>query len=104
MTGYLRQKHGLNVGEVRVGKALDTIAPRVHQRRQTGTARATTGKGTPKTHGPQKPHGNIWSYNSRFKVFSENSTVITHCLKTFLTKKIQISNSNYFFKLFQIII
>lgn len=39
MSGFLRQKHKTNFGEVRVGKALAAVAPRNHNRRRNNTAR-----------------------------------------------------------------
>ena len=39
MTGYLKQKYGMRIGQNRVGKALATVATNYHQRRGTTTAR-----------------------------------------------------------------
>lgn len=41
MTGYLRNRHGLKVGEKKIGKSLSRVAPGNHQSRRTDTARAT---------------------------------------------------------------
>ena len=40
MTGYLRQKHNIKVGETRVGKALKAVAPISNQSRRSRTSRA----------------------------------------------------------------
>jgi len=39
MTGYLRHRYGLQVGQNRVATALRSTAPAYHRRRQTNTAR-----------------------------------------------------------------
>jgi len=39
LTGYLKHKLGLNVGQNRVAQALRSTAPVYHRRRQTNTAR-----------------------------------------------------------------
>ena len=39
MTGYLRQKHNIKVGEARVGKALKAVAPINNQSRRSRTSR-----------------------------------------------------------------
>lgn len=39
MTGYVKQKHGLTMGQNRVGKALSTVSPQYHQRRKRNTVR-----------------------------------------------------------------
>ena len=39
MTGYVKQKHGIKIGQNRVGRALSVVAPNYHQRRQRNTAR-----------------------------------------------------------------
>ena len=39
MTGYIKQKYGMRIGQNRIGKALATVAPNYHQRRRTTTAR-----------------------------------------------------------------
>lgn len=41
MTGYLRQKHNLPVGEVRIGKALSAVSPIYTNRRRRTTRTAT---------------------------------------------------------------
>ncbi|XP_057293869.1 uncharacterized protein LOC130622420 [Hydractinia symbiolongicarpus] len=40
MTGYIKQKHGFNISQKRIGKALSTVSPAYHARRQTDTARS----------------------------------------------------------------
>ena len=40
MTGYLRQKHNIKVGEIKVGKALKAVAPINNQSRRSRTSRA----------------------------------------------------------------
>ena len=39
MTGFIRKKFGLSVGQNRVGNALATVCPRNHQQRREGTFR-----------------------------------------------------------------
>ena len=39
MSGFIRKKFGLTVGQNRVGNALATVCPRNHQQRREGTFR-----------------------------------------------------------------
>ena len=39
MTGYISSRNNLRVGHNRVGRALASVAPQHHERRQTNTAR-----------------------------------------------------------------
>ena len=41
MTGYMRQKHNIPVGEVRIGKALSAVSP-IYTSRRRATARTAT--------------------------------------------------------------
>ena len=41
MTGYVKQKTGLEIGEARIGRSLSNVFPHYQQRRRQGTARAT---------------------------------------------------------------
>ena len=44
MTGYMRQKHNIPVGEVRIGKALSAVSP-IYTSRRRATARTATNMG-----------------------------------------------------------
>lgn len=41
MTGYIRQKHNISIGQNRIGRSLATVNPTHHQRRRQNTARQT---------------------------------------------------------------
>ena len=40
ITGFIKQKYGMGIGQNRIGKALATVAPNYHQRRRTTTTRS----------------------------------------------------------------
>ena len=41
MTGFIKQKYGVSVGQNRICKALSRVAPHYHQRRKSNIARMT---------------------------------------------------------------
>ena len=41
MTGFIKQKYGVLIGQNRIGKALSRVAPHYHQRRKSSTSRMT---------------------------------------------------------------